>query len=210
MNIAAEVAQRLLQIKAIKLNLQNPFTWASGIKSPIYCDNRVALSYPKVREFLKRSLAEKAREFSDFDAVSGVATAGIAHGTLVADALGLPFSYVRSKAKAHGRQNLIEGELKGTEKVLVVEDLISTGGSCLKAVEAIRERGCEVVGVLAIFQYGFAKAEKAFAEANCPYKTLSNYNILIEEAVKANYVKASDLALLKEWSKDPNKWMMVS
>jgi orotate phosphoribosyltransferase len=209
MTTAAQVAQRLLQIKAIKLNLQNPFTWASGIQSPIYCDNRIALSYPDVRNFIKQSMAEKSREFSDFDSVSGVATAGIAHGALLADALNLPFSYVRSKAKGHGRQNLIEGELNGTEKVLVVEDLISTGGSCLKAVEAIRERGCEVVGVLAIFQYGFAKAEKAFAEANCSFKTLSNYNILIDEAVKANYVQASDLALLKEWSKDPENWLVV-
>ena len=150
MNIASEVAKRLLQIKAIKLSPQKPFIWASGILSPIYCDNRLVLSHIEVRDFVKQCLIEKSKDFAQFDAVAGVATAGIAHGMLLADALKLPFAYVRSKAKEHGRQNLIEGELPANSKVLVIEDLISTGGSSLQAVEAVREGGHQVVGVLAI------------------------------------------------------------
>ena len=206
MNTAEELANKLLQIKAIKLNLQNPFTWASGMKSPIYCDNRIALSHPSVRNFIKKSLAQKSKEFPAFDAVSGVATAGIAHGALLADALDKPFSYVRSKAKAHGRQNLIEGELSGKETVLVIEDLISTGGSCLKAVEALKERGCKIAGVLAIFTYGFEKAEKAFADAACEFKTLTDYNILLQQAVAANYIEAKDLDYLAQWNLNPDAW----
>jgi len=206
MSIATEIAKQLLQIKAIKLSPQNPFTWASGIQSPIYCDNRIILSYPQLRSYLKEGFVELSKEFDSFDTISGVATAGIPHGALLADALNKPFCYVRSKAKAHGRQNLIEGELNEGAKVLVVEDLISTGGSSLKAVEAIRERGAEVIGVLAIFTYGFAKAEEAFANANCPLKTISNYNILLEEAVKSNYIEATDLASLQEWKKNPQAW----
>ena len=204
MNRAAAVAQKLLQIKAIKLSPQSPFTWASGIQSPIYCDNRMILSYPIVRNYIKNALAECAQEFDQFDKVAGVATAGIAHGALLADALDLPFVYVRSKAKGHGRQNLIEGELTGTERVLVVEDLISTGGSSLKAVEAVRATGATVVGVIAIFSYSFSKAAKAFAEANCPIKTLSNYPILIKEALKTNYIQEKDVQLLKDWLEKVN------
>ena len=205
MNRAATVAQKLLQIKAIKLSPQSPFTWASGIQSPIYCDNRIILSYPTVRNYIKQALADCAQEFDDFDKVAGVATAGIAHGALLADALNAPFVYVRSKAKGHGRKNLIEGELKGTERVLIVEDLISTGGSALKAVEAVRATGATVVGVLAIFSYGFAKAEKAFEAANCPFKTLSNYSILINEALETNYIQKKDVQLLTEWLKGSDK-----
>jgi orotate phosphoribosyltransferase len=189
----------LLQIKAIRLNPQNPFTWASGIKSPIYCDNRMILSYPTTRNFIKEKLAEKSKDFDTFDVVAGVATAGIAHGMLLADALNVPFIYVRDKAKGHGRQNQIEGDLKPNSRVLVVEDLISTGGSSLKAVDVLKEAGGEVIGVLAIFTYGFEKADQAFSNANCPLKTLSNYDALIPEAIENQYISDSDLNFLKSW-----------
>lgn len=205
-NIASAVAQQLLQIKAIKLNPQNPFIWASGIQSPIYCDNRILLSYPNIRKNIKEALAEKSKAFGTFNMVAGVATAGIAHGALLADALDLPFVYVRSKAKGHGRQNLIEGDLRGNERVLVVEDLISTGGSCLKAVEALETRGCNIAGVLAIFSYGFDAAKAAFAEADCPFDTLSNYSALIEEAINCNYITEKDKAVLMEWRANPKAW----
>lgn len=167
MQHAAEVAQHLLRIKAVKLNLQDPFTWASGMLSPIYCDNRVALSYPDTRNFLKRCLAHAAAGFGSIDAVAGVATAGIAHGVLLADILQLPFAYVRAEAKGHGRRNQIEGDLAPGSRVLLVEDLISTGGSSLKAADALREAGCEVAGVLAIFQYGFEKRRRRLPNAAC-------------------------------------------
>ena len=204
MNRAATIAQKLLQIKAIKLSPQSPFTWASGIQSPIYCDNRIVLSYPPVRNFVKQAFVETAREFGHFDKVAGVATAGIAHGALLADVLNMPFIYIRSKAKGHGRKNLIEGELTGSERVLVVEDLISTGGSSLKAVEAVRATGATVVGVIAIFTYGFEKAKKAFEAADCPLKTLSSYPVLINEALKTNYIQASDVQLLENWLLEVN------
>lgn len=199
MNIASEVAKRLLQIKAIKLSPQKPFTWASGILSPIYCDNRLVLSHVEVRDFVKLCLLEKAKDFAEFDAVAGVATAGIAHGMLVADALKLPFAYVRSKAKEHGRQNLIEGELPAGSKVLVVEDLISTGGSSLQAVESVREAGHAVVGVLAIFSYNFEKAINAFENAGCQLETLSNYDVLLREALSIKYINLNDVDLLTTW-----------
>ena len=161
MDIAEEVARKLLEIKAVKLNPQDPFTWASGMLSPIYCDNRVALSYPEVRTFLKNSMATASRAFGDFDVVAGVATAGIPHGALLADVLEKPFIYVRSSAKDHGRRNKIEGALQAGQRVLVIEDLISTGGSCLAATDAVQDAGGVVAGVLAIFQYGFPKAETA-------------------------------------------------
>ena len=169
MKIASEVAQNLLQANAIKLSPQAPFTWASGLKSPIYCDNRITLSYPDIRTSIIKAFQEKAKNFQDFDTVAGVATAGIPHGALLAQALNLPFIYVRSKAKGHGRQNQIEGKISGNEKVLVIEDLISTGGSCLQAVDALQQEGCQVVGVLAIFTYGFQKAVDAFAAADCNF-----------------------------------------
>lgn len=207
MNIASEVAKQLLQIKAIKLSPQNPFTWASGIQSPIYCDNRIVLSYPESRKMIIKSLAEKSKEFGTFNMVAGVATAGIAHGALLAEELGLPFIYVRSKAKEHGRQNMIEGQLRGNERVLVVEDLISTGGSSIKAVQALEDNGCNIAGVIAIFSYGFEKASKAFNEADCPFTTLSNYDALLEEAINIGYIDESQIQTLKSWRVAPEKWL---
>ena len=198
-NTASEVAKQLLQIKAIKLSPQKPFTWASGILSPIYCDNRITLSFPEVRKLIKEGLVEKSIDFGSFDAVSGVATAGIAHGLMLAEALQKPFSYVRSKPKGHGRQNLIEGHIEKGSKVLVVEDLISTGGSSLAAVEALRAQGVEVVGVLAVFSYNFPKAANAFKAANCPLETLSNYDVLIREALASKYINLIDVDLLTTW-----------
>lgn len=205
-NLSTEVALKLLQIKAIKLSPQNPFTWASGIKSPIYCDNRVVLSYPPIRKDVIAGLKERASELGSFNMIAGVATAGIAHGALLADAMDLPFVYIRSKAKGHGRQNRVEGELRGNERVLVVEDLISTGGSCLEAVKVLRDRGCVVEGVIAIFTYGFERAQKAFAEANCPYLTLTNYDVLVAEAIKSGYISAEDELSLKKWCTAPESW----
>jgi orotate phosphoribosyltransferase len=199
MDIAAQVAQQLLQIKAIKLSPQNPFTWASGIKSPIYCDNRIVLSHPEARNIVKEALVKKALQFGEFDVIAGVATAGIPHGALLADAMNMPFIYVRSKAKEHGRQNLIEGEIKGGERVLVIEDLISTGGSSVKAIESVREAGCDVVGALAIFSYGFEKAKRTFDAANCKFDTLSNYDAMIKEAITSGYVTEADVEMLQEF-----------
>lgn len=204
--LESEVARNLLEIKAVKLSPNEPFTWASGLLSPIYCDNRVALSHPAVRSFLKNCLAEKSRSFGDFDVVAGVATAGIPHGALLADVLEKPFIYVRSSAKDHGRRNQIEGELKTGQRVLVIEDLISTGGSCLVAVDALRDAGAIVTGVLAIFQYGFAKADKAFADKDVPFTTLSNYDALVQEAARTGYVSESDLNTLKQWRENPESW----
>jgi len=204
--IAAQIAHSLLQIKAIKLSPANPFTWASGIQSPIYCDNRIILSHPPVRRAVIKAMAERAEAFQPFQVVAGVATAGIAHGALLAEALDLPFVYVRSSAKGHGRQNKIEGDLRGNERVLVIEDLISTGGSSLEAVDVLRMKGCRVAGVMAIFSYGFPSATKAFKAADCPFTTLSNYETLLEAAIEIEYVGADDLNSLREWSADPNAW----
>lgn len=206
MDLATEIAQQLLQINAIKLNPQSPFTWASGLRSPIYCDNRIALSHPEVRRKIIDGLEQASRQFAPFDAVVGVATAGIPHGALLADRLGLPFAYVRPKAKSHGRQNQIEGELAPDGRLLVVEDLISTGGSCLKAVEVLRENGNEVVGVVAIFTYGFEAAAKAFQTARCPYDTLSNYQALLPSATQSGYISAEESRALADWSSDPETW----
>lgn len=204
MNIAAEVAKRLLQIKAIKLSPQTPFTWASGILSPIYCDNRIVLSHPESRNFVKAAFADCSKKFPKFDKIAGVATAGIAHGALLADALDMPFIYVRSKAKQHGRQNQIEGELNKGERILVIEDLISTGGSSLKAIDALVAAGAEVVGIAAIFTYGFDKANNAFKDAGYQMETLSNYDILINEALKTNFIAETDVQLLKNWREKVN------
>lgn len=206
MNIANDVAEKLLQINAVKLNPQNPFTWASGIQSPIYCDNRLVLSFPTVRSFVIQAFVEKASQFGAFDIVAGVATAGIPHGALLADRLEKPFIYVREKAKSHGRQNQIEGNIWAGAKVLVIEDLISTGGSSLKAVETLRDAGCEVVGILAIFSYGFQKATDVFGAAACPFDTLSNYNVLVEKAVEMHYISPNDLETLKSWRESPTTW----
>lgn len=199
MNTAAQVASKLLQINAIKLSPQNPFTWASGIQSPIYCDNRVLLSYPEIRSFVKQALISESGHFSDINLIAGVATAGIAHGALLADALQLPFIYVRGKAKEHGRQNLIEGHVPEGSKALVIEDLISTGGSSLQAVQALRDAGITVAGVLALFSYGFKRAKLAFEAADCPLRTLSDYDVLIEEALRSSYINESDFRLLQSW-----------
>lgn len=206
MHLAAEVARCLLKIKAVQLQPHDPFTWASGILSPIYCDNRIALSHPVERTFIKNCLAAQSRAFEPFDAVAGVATAGIPHGALLADLLEKPFAYVRSSAKSHGRRNLIEGQLQAGQKVLVVEDLISTGGSSLVAVQALREAGCIVVGVLAIFQYGFAKAEAAFQAENVDFKTLTDYNILVKEAYVSGYISEKDQEILEKWRQNPEGW----
>ncbi|MCM1517303.1 MAG: orotate phosphoribosyltransferase [Pseudoflavonifractor sp.] len=202
------LAEKLLKISAIKLQPENPFTWASGWNSPIYTDNRKTLSYPEIRSFIKIELCRLIMEnFEQPDAIAGVATGAIAQGALVADALGLPYVYVRSTPKDHGLENLIEGNLKPGQKVVVIEDLISTGGSSLKAVEAIRAAGCEVVGMAAIFTYGFPVSIKRFREAGVTLCTLSNYNSMLEAALETDYIKESDIETLKEWRKDPAAWM---
>ena len=200
-------AGKLLKVKAIKLQPTNPFTWASGWKSPFYCDNRKTLSYPELRSFVKLETARIIMErFPEVDAIAGVATGAIPQGALVADALAKPFVYVRSKPKDHGLENLIEGELKPGMKVVVVEDLISTGGSSLKAVEAIRLNGCDVIGMVAAYTYGFAVAEKAFKEAKVTLVTLTNYEAVVAEALATGYIKESDVKLLNEWRRDPANW----
>jgi orotate phosphoribosyltransferase len=205
--IAREVAEYLLEIKAVVLNPAEPFTWASGIKSPIYCDNRKTLSYPKVRTFIKTAFADVvSEEFKGVEVIAGVATAGIPHGALVADVLNLPFVYVRDKPKAHGLENLIEGKLDKGQKVVVIEDLISTGGSSLKAVESLRSAGAEVIGLGAIVTYGFDKAVKAFEAANCKFFTLSDYPTILEQAISNDYVKETEKATLLEWYKNPEGW----
>ncbi|BAX79579.1 orotate phosphoribosyltransferase [Labilibaculum antarcticum] len=204
---AKQVAEYLLQIKAIKLEPTNPFTWASGWKSPIYCDNRKTLSYPEVRTYIKKAFAEAVlAKYPDVEVIAGVATGAIALGALVAEEMNLPMVYIRSSAKAHGMTNLIEGEIKAGQKVVVIEDLISTGGSSLKAVEALREANCEVLGMLAIFTYGFKTATDNFTAANCKLDTLSNYNVMIDRAQEIGYIKAEDVDQLKEWRKDPANW----
>jgi orotate phosphoribosyltransferase len=200
-------AAKLLKVKAIKLQPDNPFTWASGWKSPFYCDNRKTLSYPSLRTFVKTEIARVVLEnFEDVDAIAGVATGAIAQGALVAEALNLPFVYVRSKPKDHGLENLIEGELKPGMKVVVIEDLISTGGSSLKAVEAIRNNGCEVVGMVASYTYGFDVAKKAFEDAKVELITLTNYEAVLDVALKTGYIQESHVELLHEWRRDPAHW----
>lgn len=193
-------ASKLLKVKAIKLQPKNPFTWASGWKSPFYCDNRKTLSFPELRNFVKLELVHAVLEnFPEADAVAGVATGAIAQGALVADELNLPFVYVRSKPKDHGMENLIEGELKPEMKVVVIEDLISTGGSSLKAVEAIRKTGNEVVGMVASYTYGFPVAKKAFEDAGVKLITLTDYEHVVAEAAATGYISESDAEVLNEW-----------
>ena len=202
------LAERLLKICAIKLQPANPFTWASGWNSPIYTDNRRTLSYPEVRSFIKVELCRLILEtFPEVDAIAGVATGAIAQGALVADTLCLPYVYVRSTPKDHGLENLIEGDLKPGQKVVVIEDLVSTGGSSIKAVESIRKAGCEVIGMAAIFTYGFPEATRRFEEAGVKLLTLSNYNAMLEAAVETNYIAPEYLETLKEWRKDPANWL---
>ena len=200
-------ASKLLKIKAIKLQPNDPFTWASGWKSPFYCDNRKTLSFADLRNFVKLELVHAILEhFPEAEAVAGVATGAIAQGALVADELCLPFAYVRSKPKDHGMGNLIEGELPKGAKVVVVEDLISTGGSSLKAVEAIRQAGCDVVGMVASYTYGFPIAEQAFADAGVKLVTLTDYENVVAEALETGYISNADVDLLHEWRKDPANW----
>ena len=201
------LAEKLLKISAIKLQPDNPFTWASGWNSPIYTDNRKTLSYPEVRNFIKVELTRLIMEnFGDVEVVAGVATGAIAQGALVAETMGLPYIYVRSSPKDHGLENLIEGNLKPGQKVVVIEDLVSTGGSSLKAVEAIRNAGAEVVGMVAIFSYQFPVAIEAVKKANVELLTLSNYSAMLEAALEINYIKDTDLEALKQWRKDPANW----
>lgn len=204
---ASKVAEFLLQIKAIKLQPDQPFTWASGWKSPIYCDNRIALSHPRVRTFIRQELVKLIEnKFGRPDMIAGVATAAIAPGALVAEAMGLPFVYVRSSAKDHGRQNLIEGEITPHQSVVVIEDLISTGGSSIKAVEELRNNNVVVKGLVSIFTYGFDIAAENFKKANCPCYSLSNYSELIRQAIQTGYVRKEDLSVLEAWRSNPSSW----
>lgn len=206
-NCAKKTAEFLLQINAIKLQPSNPFTWASGWKSPIYCDNRKTLSFPEVRSFIRDSFADLVKEnYPDVEMIAGVATGAIAHGALVADKMGLPFIYVRSGAKEHGLGNQIEGYFKPGQKVVVIEDLISTGGSSLSAVKALREAGCEVMGMAAIFTYEFKKAADGFEAEGCRLFTLSNYSVLVDTALSTGYIGAAETETLKNWRLDPASW----
>ena len=201
------VAEKLLKIKAVKLQPNNPFTWASGWKSPFYCDNRKTLSYPPIRSFIKIELSRLILEIHpDAEVIAGVATGAIAQGVLVANELNLPFIYIRPTPKGHGLENMIEGDLRPKQKVVIVEDLISTGGSSLKAVEAIRSNGAEVLGMMAIFTYGFPEATQCFKQANVKLTTLCNYEAVIAEALATNYIAESDIETLNEWRKNPAEW----
>ncbi len=206
-NTAAKVAEYLLQINAIKLNPKEPFTWASGWKSPIYCDNRISLSYPDARNYIKKALGIIINDqFKGVEAIIGVATAGIAPGALAADELNLPFGYVRSEAKKHGMGKQIEGDIAPNTKVVVIEDLVSTGKSSLQVIETLKNYGCEVLGLASIFTYGFDEAQKAFDNANCKYVSLSNYPTLIQKAIDKGIVIPEQLALLNDWRKSPSTW----
>ena len=207
MDPALKVAEFLLQIKAVKLSPRTPFTWASGWKSPIYCDNRKTLSYPSVRTYIRQQFVHVINsEFGRPDMIAGVATGGIALGALVAHDLGLPFIYVRSSAKGHGMKNLVEGDASVGRSVVVIEDLVSTGSSSLNAVAALRDAGCEVKGMVAIFTYGFDIARNAFDEQKVKLHTLTNYSILLDQALRSDYITDKDLLPLNEWRKDPANW----
>jgi orotate phosphoribosyltransferase len=207
MSTQKHFAEKLLQIKALQINLQKPYVWASGWNSPVYCDNRKVLSYPYVRDFVKSELANMVLEhFPDAEVIAGVATAGIAHGVMAADLLKLPFIYVRSKPKEHGMGNQIEGVLETGKKVVVVEDLISTGKSSLQVVDVLREQGAEVLGMCGLFTYGFPVADEAFAKAGLPLHTISNYNALMEVAEEQKLVEADQKDSLQQWRLDPGNW----
>ena len=205
--IEQQVAEFLLQIKAIKLQPDNPFTWASGWKSPIYCDNRITLSYPSIRTYIRQQLSLIIQEeFGSVGCIAGVATAGIPQGALVAQELGLPFIYVRAKPKEHGTGNMIEGEIMPGQRIVVIEDLISTGKSSLQAVDALRQAGYEVAGLAAIFSYGFDVAEENFKKAKCRYVTLSNYNAMLKFAEEKQYINMKSMDMLKQWRVNPSEW----
>lgn len=201
------IAEKLLQIKAVKLQPQEPFTWASGWKSPIYCDNRKILSYPHIRDFVKSELSNMVfTEFPDAEVIAGVATAGIPHGALVADLLKMPFVYVRSKPKAHGMGNQIEGHLEEGKKVLVIEDLISTGKSSMEAIMALRDAGAQIEGLCSVFNYGFDISKELFEKESIPAQSLSNYNALLEVALEQKVIQASDMEILQTWRENPSAW----
>lgn len=203
-----QIARMLLHVKAVKLQANNPFTWASGWKSPIYCDNRKTLSYPQERGYIKRAFAQFVREhYPEAEYIAGVATGAIAWGMLVAEELGLPFVYIRSAAKDHGMQNLIEGDLPPFKKVVVIEDLISTGGSSMKAVQALKAIEAEVLGMVAVYTHGFHEAEELFQNAGVQMHTLSHYNDVIDEALAIGYVSEAEVDMLREWRKDPANWL---
>jgi orotate phosphoribosyltransferase len=206
MNIAEGVAQKLLQINAIILSPQNPFTWASGIRSPIYCDNRISLSYPAIRTYILEALLDKSREFAPFDTVAGVATAGIPQASMIAHVKNLPLIYIRSSSKRHGRKNLIEGHVQPGSRILVIEDLISTGGSSLKAVDALRQAGHSVAGVLAVFSYDLKIAQENFAKAGCRWGSLVNYRDILKVAEQEGIISETDTVVLNQWSADPENW----
>lgn len=204
---SAKIAQYLLECEAVKLNVDEPFTWTSGMRSPIYCDNRVTLSYPTIRQYITNELVKVIlQKFGTVEAIAGVATAGIAQGALIADKMNLPFAYVRPEPKKHGLKNSIEGRLEPGAKVVVVEDLISTGKSSLKSVEDLRENGIEVIGLVSIFNYGFAASDLKFTEANCPYVSLSNFNELAKVAISSKYITPEQAEKIALWSKDPQAW----
>lgn len=205
--ISSKIAQYLLECEAVKLNVDNPFTWTSGMRSPVYCDNRVTLSYPIIRQYITQCLTQAIQNaFNGAEAIVGVATAGIPQGALIAEALNLPFAYVRPEPKKHGLKNSIEGRLQTGSKVVVVEDLISTGKSSLKAVEDLRENGIEVLGLVSIFNYGFPETAVKFTSANCQYLSLCEFNTLAEEAAKTNYISDAAKLDIAEWSKNPQAW----
>jgi orotate phosphoribosyltransferase len=199
-------AKNLLQIKAIQINLQNLFVWASGIHSPIYCDNRISLSYPDVREQIIASLLDIVKKYENVDYIAGVATAGIPWGILIADRMKKPFIYIRAEAKSHGRKNQIEGELINGKSVLIIEDLISTGGSSIKAVEAVRNNGCEVSGVISLFDYKLEAARKNFENISCNFESICDFDILINEARKLSYITEKEHETIKNWKTDPENW----
>lgn len=205
-DIKVSIARQLLATEAVKLRVDNPFTWASGWKSPFYCDNRRTLSFPEVRGNVRDALCKVSETFPEFDVVAGVATGAIAQGALVADKLGKPFVYVRSAPKDHGMANQIEGFLPSGSRVLVIEDLVSTGGSSLKAVQALRNAGSEVVGMIASFTYGFPVSVNAFAEAGVRLDTLTDYETLIQVALESGYVPSDSLPTLREWRANPSEW----
>lgn len=204
---ALKVAEFLLKIKAVKLQPGKPFTWASGLKSPIYCDNRITLSFPHIRTFIRQEFVRAIEnEFPKPDVIVGVATGGIAQGALVAEDMGLPFAYVRPEPKSHGLGNQVEGVIESGQSAIVIEDLVSTGKSSLNAIDAIINSGAVVKGMAAIFTYGFSDAEKRFTEKNIPLVTLTNYDILVQQALQSGYITEEDLSSLQDWRKDPKSW----
>ena len=206
-DIAKQVAKSLLQINAIILQPNNPFKWAAGWNSPIYCDNRKTLSYPEIRNHIRQGLSAIVKNhYKGANVIAGVATAGIPHGALVAEELGLPFIYVRSKAKEHGKQNQIEGHYKEGQSVILVEDLISSGKSSLDAAATLKEAGMQVKGMVSIFTYGFDAATENFKNADCEYVSLCDYNTLLPQAIESQYIEESDLAILKQWRENPSIW----